>query len=1013
MKPALTVSGGGRHGKGIARRCAFLFQALLIAGLLNLLFAQDRIVRGVITDAESGRPLPGVTIIVVGTTVGTTTNADGFYSLRVPAGYNVIQYSFVGYKTQRVNVDGRTEINLRLESDVLQLDEVVVVGYGTMPRRQITGSIAQIPRDNLGDFVPQTVDQALQGRAAGIHFTGTSGLIGAPSNIRIRGAASISASTTPLVVIDGVPVTNPTTAGSASVGLTAGGQGINPLLNINPNDIESIEVLKDAAAAAIYGSRGSNGVILITTRQGRPDQQVVNLRTYVGSVSPTNIYDMMNGEEFTRIWNDAAVNRFGPTGGGLLLPTDNIVNTNWFDYVKQTGTLSETSASVTGGTQRTRYFIGATYRSEEGFVVRNMLKRYSGRARIDHAISDQLRIGVNLSPSRTDNFRVYTSNAVAAPFTYAALFYPNVPARRPDGSLNLSVAPNRNPQFNGTPLSNAEGIDFESSLTQLLSTGTVEWNILRNLSFNTEFSVDLFQLAEKFKRATTTTDGFGLGDAYASNDQYVNYNLNTTLNFSERFEGHRIGAVAGVTMQRSENIFFSAYARGFPSDLLKNLSSAATPTSTTGTGTSFSFVGYLTRVSYSFQDRYLLTLSARVDGSSRFGKENRYGFFPAASLGWIVSDESWFSGVPFVDFLKIRASVGQTGNAEIGNFPALGLVGFGFNYNEIPGAAITQLENPELRWEKTTQYDGAIEFGVWGSRIRGSIGYFLKKTDDLLLNVPVSRVNGFSVFTQNIGEMENKGFEAELTADILQSDDFRFSISGNISSVKNKVLKLVGGQDLIFGRNIVREGEPLGAFYLVRYNGPNPANGNATWLDINGNVTETYSLANRVIAGSPFPDFFGGVTLSGSYGPFDANIFFQFTKGNKIYWADGGFTDSNLNSIFNQSKRQNDYWTPTNPNAANPQPRLLLANGSQASTRYLQDGSYLRLKQATIGYRLPSWLVGNSRARLYVQGTNLFTSTKFLGMDPEAATAGNIQSADVFFQLPQPRTMMLGLDLTF
>ncbi|MGH2567600.1 MAG: TonB-dependent receptor domain-containing protein, partial [Bacteroidota bacterium] len=463
--------------------------------------------------------------------------------------------------------------------------------------------------------------------------------------------------------------------------------------------------------------------------------------------------------------------------------------------------------------------------------------------------------------------------------------------------------------------------------------------------------------------------------------------------------------------QRSQNTAFSAFARGFPSDLLKNLSSAATPTSTGGTGTSYAFLGYLSRVNYSYMDRYFLTLSGRIDGSSRFGKDNRYGFFPSASAGWIMSDESWFSGVPVVDFFKIRGSFGQTGNAELlENFPALGLVGFGFNYNSVPGASITQLENPELRWEKTNQYEGALEFGLLGSRIRGSFGYYFKKTTDLLLNVPVSRVNGFSTFTQNIGEMENSGLELELSADILYEGDLRWSVSGNISTVNNKVTKLVGGQDLIFGRNIVREGEPLGAFYVVRYNGPDPANGNATWLDLNGNVT-TYSLANRVVAGSPFPDYFGGFATTVGYGPVDVNVFFQFSKGNMIYRGDGGFTDSNLNSLFNQSTRQNDYWSPTNTGAANPQPRLLLANGSQASSRYLEDGSYLRLKQATVGYRLPQILEG-VRARVYAQGTNLFTSTKYLGPDPEVASRGNIQSADVFFQLPQARTITIGLDLT-
>jgi len=970
-------------------------------------------VRGVVTDRETGQPLPGTTVLLVGTTIGTTTNAEGKYNIRVPANYDVLQFSFVGYKTQKVNVGNQTVIDLQLQPDALQLDAVVVMGYGTLSKRQLTSSVGQVTKDQMGDFVPRTVDMALQGRVSGVQMTSASGLLGAPSSIRIRGAASISASTAPLVIVDGVPVTNPVTAGSSSIGQGAGGQGINPLLNLDPNDIESYEVLKDASAAAIYGARGSNGVIMITTRRGRPDQQIINVRTYTGSLTETNRYDMMNGEEFTKIWNDAAVNRYGSSGGGFLLPTTNIINTDWIDVVKQAGKITETSASVTGGTQQTRYYVGGTYRAEQGFVQRNELKRYSGRATIDHSLSDKVRVGVSISPSRTDNFRVYTENAVASAFTYAALYYPNVAPRKPDGSLNFSIAPNLNPQFPSTPLANVEGIDFKSSLTQVLSTASLDWNILTNLSFNTSLSVDLFQLTEKFKRASYTTDGTPDGNAFSSNDQYVNYNINSTLTFADQIEDHRFSIVGGISAVRSDNTFFSAFARNFPSDLLKNISSASTPVTTTGTGTSFSFLGYLARINYSFMDRYLLTLSGRIDGSSRFGADNRYGFFPAASAGWIMSDESWFRDIGLLDYFKLRASVGQTGNSEIGNFPALGLVGFGFNYNDIPGAAITQLENPALKWEKTTQYDGAVEFGILGNTVRGSIGYYLKKTADLLLNVPVSRVNGFSTFTQNIGEMENRGWEFELTADIFRSEDFRWNISGNISTVSNKVTKLVPGQtEIVFGRNIVREGEPLGAWYLVRYTGPDPANGNATWLDLAGNVTSTYSTANRVIVGSPFPDYFGGITNSFTIGPVDATVFFQFTKGNMIYRNDGSFTDTNLNSVFNQSKRQNDYWTPTNTGAANPRPILLTANGSQASTRFLEDGSYLRLKQATIGYTLPSGLLGNMKARIYLQGTNLWTSTKYLGMDPEVTNTGNIQASDVFFQLPQAKTLVVGLDLT-
>ncbi len=1000
--------------------------------------AQDQSISGTVTDAGDGNPLPGVTILVPGTTIGTSTDIDGQYSLNVPQQYNTLEISFVGYRTQRVEIDGRSTINIALEEDVQLLDDIVVVGFGALPRRQITSSISQVRSEDFADATLTTAEQAIQGRVAGVQFTNTSGVLGAPTSIRIRGAASISASTTPLIVIDGVPITNPTTSGSSAIGEGMGGQGMNPLLNLDPNDIESFEVLKDAAASAIYGSRGSNGVILIQTKQGRAGTQQVSINTYAGISDYTNRYDMMNGEEFTRIWNDAGVNFFERLGIGEIfgvsdeeawntsgmnaavfgvdaaLGTEDVTNTDWVDLVTQTGYLQQTNVSVSGGSDRTRYYLSGTYRWEEGYVQNNELNRYSARLRLNHDISDRLSIGLNLNPSRTDNFRVYVENAVAAPFTYGALIYPNISPYLEDGTLRVTDG-GPNPfglAFSGTPVSNMEGVDARSNLTQLLAASNLQFNVTENLTYNADFAVDLFQLQEHIHNATFSTNGFPDGTAFASNNQYRNFNFTNTLQFRETWDDHTLNAMVGFTAQQSDNVSFDTFARNFASDRLRNIDSAADVTSASGFETTFTFMGYLSRINYTFRDRYIISLSGRVDGSSRFSDENQYGFFPAASVGWIVSDESWY-GVDAVDFLKLRGSVGQTGNAEIGNFPTLGLVGFGNNYNNVPGGRVTQVPNPDLRWEKTTQYDAALEFGILDSRIRGSIGYYLKDTDDLLMNVPISRVNGFTSYTANVGAVENRGWEFELTADIARGD-FSWTSNLNVSTVENEVTTLVDGEDQVFGQNLLREGESLGAFYLVRYAGPNPENGNAQWLDLDGEVTESYSLANRVVAGDPFPDFFGGFTNTFAYRGIDLRVFFQYQLGNDIYRADGTFTDSNLNSLFNQSTRQNDYWTPENTDAANPKPILFTSNGSQNSTRYLEDGSYLRLKQLTLGYRLPASLIGpNVNARIFAQGENLLTWTNFNGLDPEAASGGNIQASDIFFQMPQSRVISLGVNLTF
>jgi TonB-linked SusC/RagA family outer membrane protein len=987
-----------------------LFSVVFVVSAL----AQQRTITGTVTDENTGEPLQGVAVVVQGTTIGVSTDIDGEYTIRVPQARNILVFSFVGFVSVNETIGDRGVINVQMSADLQLLDEVVVVGYGTLSRRQLSSSIGSVSSRDIEDVSFSTAESAIQGRVSGVQFTGNSGLVGGANTIRIRGASSITASTTPLIVVDGVPITNPTTSGSSAVGAgLGGGTGLNPLINLNPADIESYEVLKDAAAAAIYGSRGSNGVILITTKRGRANQQQISIRSFVGFVQETNRLDMMTGDEFTRIWNDATTNRFG-ANHPFMLATDNIVNTDWMDAVTQTGVLSETQASIAGGTERTTYRLSGTYRFEEGYIESNEMNRYNARLRIDHKVSDAVEVGLTLNPSRTDNFRIFQENAVAAPYTFAGLYYPNTPIRLDDGSFNFGVAPNPIQVFTGQPVANLEGVDAETNITQILGSANINWNVNQNFLFNSQFSFDTFQLLEQIKRASFTTDGFPDGVATSLSDQFRNYNWTNTVEYRNTFGNHNINAVGGVTVQASQRKSFNATARAFPNDQLKNISSAADITGAGGTGTDFSFLGYLGRVNYTFKDRYIVTATARYDGSSRFSDENRFGFFPAVSGAWIVSDENFFRPLDNkIDFLKVRASIGRTGNSEIGNFPTLGLVGFGADYNGVPGGRLTQLANPGLLWEKTTQFDTALEFGFLRNRIRGSVGYYHKSTEDLLLNVQISRVNGFSSFTDNVGEVENQGFEFELAADIFQGS-FNWTVSANVSTIQNEVKKLVGGEDQIFGRNMLREGEALGQFFLVRYAGVNPENGNAQYLDVDGEITESFSLANRVVTGNPFPDFFGGVTNNFSWKGFDATAFFQFSYGNDIYRADGGFTDTNLSSLFNQASRQSNYWTPENRDTNIPQPRLLLNNGAQASTRYLEDASYLRLKVATLGYTLPASLSGSTRVRVYAQGQNLFTvtSSDFNGSDPEAASGGNIQSTDVFFALPQSRTFMFGVNIT-
>ena len=555
---------------------------------------------------------------------------------------------------------------------------------------------------------------------------------------------------------------------------------------------------------------------------------------------------------------------------------------------------------------------------------------------------------------------------------------------------------------------------------------SLNYQVLPYLNLKTTIAVDHFQIEESRKFADNTTDGFGVGSADVLNDQFWNYTWTNTINYNQVFGKHKVSGLLGSEIQKSINTQIFAGGNQFPDNRLRTLASAANVTDGTGSGSDFTFVGFFTRLNYTFSDKYIVSLTARYDGSSRFGDNNRYGFFPAASLGWVVSQESFMSGIKNVlSFLKLRASYGLTGNANIGNFASLGLIGFGSDYAGSPGYEPTALSNSNLTWETTAQLDLALEWGILDDRIRGSFGYYVKNTSDLLLNRPLPRESGFTTITQNIGEIENRGIEIEVSADIFKTKDFTWTTSFNISTLQNKVKKLADldgdgkGDDIISGRQIIREGEPLGSFFLVNYAGVDPNNGDALWFSTDGNenrdgnTTNSYSTADRVISGNPFPDFFGGWTNKFSYKGFDLSIFFQFTQGNDLYRNEGRFYQSNLASVFNNTTDQLNYWTPTNTNTDIPQPRALQANGNQHSTRYLDDGSFIRLKTLTFGYTLPKSLTKDYSVRLYFQGQNLWTQTNYQGFDPEVGGGNGALQGDVFFAAPQARTILFGVNLNF
>lgn len=997
-----------------------LLPILFVTFFGQIAFAQTGSITGTVTN-EEGEPIPTANVLLVEISRGAATTLAGEYTIEnVEPGTYTLKVTFVGYTdyTGQVTItaDQTLTQNVVMQFGAVNLEELVVVGFGTTQREDLTGAVSSVTTEALAEIPNATFEEALQGEVAGVQVTSTSGVLGAPIAVRVRGTTSINASSQPLYVVDGVPLTN--AGGSLGAGL--GGVGTNPYININPNNIKSIQVLKSASAIAVYGSRGANGVVLIETKDGIAGKTIINIGTSFGYSEPTERYKVLSGPQFQKMANYALEQVNNPVLTQLFrFDPAEVPNTRWADLVTRTGTVQSYNASVSGGNEQTRFYLSGKYSNEEGYLDYNRLQQFNAFAKVDHSYNDQLDLGLKLTTSRSENFRVATSNAVAAPYTYAALQAPVVPQFYPNGEINDATDGSRAPTniysaFSGTPYSNLVGTDFLQTVTQILTSTYADYSFTDNLAFRTDFAVQYLQVEEEQKLSDFTTDGFPSGAGNAGNQQRLNYNWNNILTYTNDWDDHSLTAVVAFTLQHEDVTFISVSGNTFLSNKLKNIASAAVISAGNGTGSSFAFQNNLARVNYQFKDRYLVTLTASYNGSSRFGSDKQYGFFPAASAGWVISEESFLENADWLSFLKLRGGYGITGSASIANFANLALLGGGANYNNFPGLTLNQLANPDLQWERTAQFDMGLDYGFIDNRVRGSINYYNKYTTDLLLGVPISETNGFTSFTKNIGEIQNTGFGFDITVDVLRGD-FLWALSANVSTINNEVKKLPNSQDLIFSESLVREGEPVGTFYVREFVGVDNETGDALYSDGEGGVTNDYNAAPRKVMGSPFPDYFGGFGTQLAYGAVSLNIDFQFSLGNEIFWSDGQFLETNLSSVFNQSVSQLDYWTPENKDATIPEPRFLTANGSQSSSRYLEDGSYLRLKSAKLAFTLPREWVSNYVVQIYAQGTNLLTFDNFPGLDPEVtpSAATNVQQGNVFFMPPQQRTVLFGVNLQF
>jgi len=1012
-------------------------------------WAQERVITGGVTSTEDGSALPGVNVVVKGTTTGSVTDADGKYSLAVPSSGASLVFSFIGLKTSEISIGERTIIDIQLGLDVTQLSEIVVVGYGTQIKQDLTGNIARVSGQEIANIPLPSVDAALQGKAAGVYVNSQSGKLGQAVTVRVRGASSISAGSEPLFVVDGIPITNDSQS-------TSGG-ATNPLADLNPNDIESMEVLKDASAAAIYGSRAANGVILITTKRGKAGKTIVNINYQSGVSQETRRVKFLNSEQYAELILRAAKyndDRFGvpvtdPSSDTQYAKdlmsyhsfgqwdTDPKKSYDWQDQAFQKGKYDQADVQVSGGNENTRFFGSLQYLDQTGIMVGNSLNRITGRINVDHKATDWLSIGFSMSLARTLNIRLPGDNAFSNPLQSVALL-PMTPFTDPGTGLPTGAPPGDvNVGLYYNPRLSIDYGRFSQEGFRNLSNAYASAKILTGLTFKTEFGIDILSQNEDsyFKSQTIrnqTRAGNGIG--YNSAAFVTNYNTNNYFNYTKQFGMSNIDAVLGMQYQQSISKYNFTEGLDFPSDSYQKIASAATKSDGNSSRTDFAFNSFFLRANYKFNNRYLATFSVRRDGSSRFGTNSRYGYFPAGSLGWILTEESFLKNVKVLSFLKLRASYGQVGNAEIGNFPHLGLFQGDAGYAGAAGQRPVQLANPDLKWETTDQLDFGIDFGLFNGRLTGEIDYYEKKTSGLLLNVNVPSTSGFTTQTRNVGKLENKGFELVLNSQNLVGK-FKWSTSFNFAYNANKVVDIQKQIIEASFFNRVMEGQPVGVFYTVEYAGVNPANGDALFYKNTTNPDGTldrttvnpaaYTQAQRVAVGKPNPDYIAGMTNNFSYRGFDLSIFMNGVFGNQLStYGMGRFSSANMRFEDNQTVDQLGAWTTPGQITNIPQARFFSNNGAQFSSRYVVDGSFIRIRTVTIGYTVPSKLLSRvklDKVRIYASGLNLHTFTDYPFWDPEVnadfqantTTNGNIAQGNDFYTPPQPRTIVFGINIGF
>ncbi|HNV98106.1 MAG TPA: TonB-dependent receptor [Chitinophagales bacterium] len=1008
------------------------------------------VITGVVRDADSKETLVGANVrLKSDPTVGTSSDIDGSFTLSVTPVSDVLIISFVGYTDREVSFSGSTTLDIELTNE-RELDEVIVVGYGTQKKSDITGSISSTRNEDFRDQPISNVAGSIQGKVSGIDIRNASGTPGAGLLVSVRGQFN------PLYVVDGIPMISESNSSiSTSFDLqgnsVGAGQNISSIADINPDDIESIEILKDASAASIYGARAANGVILITTKRGKAGKTKFNLNYYTGIQQVSRPLDFLSSEELVDLIEEARQNDYNawladPTIFGEdydpALSTNPLpdswytgVETNWMDEIFRTAPINNVEFSASGGNEKTKFYISNAYFDQQGIVIESYYKRFNSRINLDHQVSDKLKFGENISLTVSNNRRSLNDNVYTGTVTNAIGSSPLMPVYEEDGSY-ANFEDYQSSWLSDNPvLSTIEIIPFTKT-TRMLASVFAEYAIRPNLRFRSTWSADVTGLTDDIYFSPLTTDAEAVGGKATNSvfNQKVWLGENILTYDTQIGAGNFFTLMGGFNLQQSMGDFVSISGQGFPiGSGLQDVSSAAIVTGGESFSSGYALVSFLGRANYAIQSKYLFSLSARVDGSSRFSPNNRYGFFPAGSIGWHISDEAFWPSNFLISSLKIRTSYGITGDQEIGDFQYISFWS-PVNYNGQSGLGPRNLADADLRWQANKMFNVGIDYALWKGRVNGSIEFYQGNKTDLLSDDVISGITGFSSVTRNFGNIQTTGFEFSGQGYIVDKKDFDWTLGINVSWIHSEIIDLSTDSILLSAytdltaTHILVEGQPYGAFWGVPYEGVDPETGDPIYTDTNGDGEIDDSDAQ--IIGKSIPDWFGGWNTRVRYKHWDAQIAATFTWGNDVYnmirstyqtggWSDYGWDEEyNLYQVYaNNTHVIDDRWQQPGDETDIPRASLFNYNFYQNSGQAIEDGSHMRIREISVGYTIkPADTRYFESLRLYLQVQNAFVFTNYTGFDPEVSSTGgdNPQTAGVdYAAYPQARTFMFGFNFGF